>query len=306
MGWNEIVRSKGYKNFMAKLYGIGASVVIIGALFKIMHYPGASIMLLAGMGTEAIIFMFSAFEPLHVEFNWGLVYPELLMGEDAAELGTPKTERGARGANNAGSGVTQQLDKMLEDSKIDSELIESLASGMRNLSENANKLSSVADATVATDAYISNLANAANSVKNLSDSYDKTSAALNKDSNISAEYLNNVQKAASAVGGLANIYQETIKSLQTDNGSYNAELQKMSKNLSAINAMYELQLQSSKEHMTATQNMENDIQKFTANLKETVANTEKYKEQVDMLTKNVSQLNTIYGNMLTAMGGNRA
>ena len=79
---DQIVRTKGYKNFMAKLYGWGASVVILGALFKILHLPGANIMLILGMGIESVIFFFSAFEPLHVEYNWALVYPELATGSD--------------------------------------------------------------------------------------------------------------------------------------------------------------------------------------------------------------------------------
>lgn len=74
---NEIVESKGYKNFMKYVYGWGASVVLIGALFKIMHFPGASAMLIAGLSIEALIFFFSAFEPLHEELDWTLVYPEL-------------------------------------------------------------------------------------------------------------------------------------------------------------------------------------------------------------------------------------
>ena len=82
MGLNELVRSKGYKNFMAKLYGLGAAVVILGALFKILHLPGADLMLILGMGTESVIFAFSAFEPLHVEYNWALVYPQLAIGHD--------------------------------------------------------------------------------------------------------------------------------------------------------------------------------------------------------------------------------
>ena len=70
---DNIVRSKGYKNFMSKLYGWGASAVIIGALFKINHWPGAVPMLILGMGTEAVIFFLSAFEPLHIEWDWSLV-----------------------------------------------------------------------------------------------------------------------------------------------------------------------------------------------------------------------------------------
>ena len=79
---DQLVRTKGYKNFMAKLYGWGASVVILGALFKILHLPGANIMLILGMGIESLIFFLSAFEPLHVEYNWALVYPELATGTD--------------------------------------------------------------------------------------------------------------------------------------------------------------------------------------------------------------------------------
>lgn len=74
---NEIVESKGYKNFMKYVYGFGASIVLVGALFKIQHYPGASVMLVIGLLTEALIFFFSAFEPLHEELDWTLVYPEL-------------------------------------------------------------------------------------------------------------------------------------------------------------------------------------------------------------------------------------
>ena len=114
--------SKAWKAFMAKLYGFGAAVVIVGALFKIMHWPGAGIMLVVGLSTEAIIFIFSAFEPIHEDPNWELVYPELALGhdEDIDPDELPATSRGGRG----GSGVTDELDKMLEEAKIDGELLE--------------------------------------------------------------------------------------------------------------------------------------------------------------------------------------
>lgn len=74
---DKIVKSKAYKNFMTKLYGIGASLVILGALFKITHWPAATLMLSIGMITESIIFFFSAFEEQPVIPDWSLVYPEL-------------------------------------------------------------------------------------------------------------------------------------------------------------------------------------------------------------------------------------
>jgi len=293
MGLNELVRSKPYKNFMAKLYGIGAAVVIAGALFKILAWPFANEMLMVGMLTECVIFAFSAFEPLHVEYNWSLVYPELKMGQDYEE---PKSKK-----NRGNLTATQQLDNMLQEAKIGPDLIESLASGMRNLGENANKLAGVTDAAVVTDSYISNVSKASESVRTLVSSYDRTADALNKDLDVTEQYLSNVNRAANAVNQLANVYETTVNSIETDNSSYNNQLQKLSNNLSAINAIYELQLQDSQEYSKLTDLIQNSIGRVAEGLNESVENTLKYKEQVDALTKNVSMLNTIYGNMLSAM-----
>ena len=300
MGLDKLVRSKGYKNFMAKLYGWGASVVILGALFKIMHYPGAGVMLLAGMGTEAIIFFMSAFEPLHVEYNWALVYPELAAGDDMPETPTSKKDKKLPSAT-----VTQQLDNMLEQAKIGPELIESLAAGMRNLSENAKKLSGTSDAAIVTDNYVGNLTKAAESVRNLSLQYDKTATSLQKDSDISGQYLNNVQKAATAVANLTNIYENTSKSIQGDTGTYNDQLKKLNQNLASINSMYELQMKSSQDMLENYKLVESNINTYAANLSSTLENTKKYKEEIDKLTKNVAMLSSVYGNMLAAMNINK-
>ena len=111
--------SKGWKKFMAKLYGFGAAVVIVGALFKIMHWPFAGPMLVVGLSTEALIFIFSAFEPIHEDPNWELVYPELALGH-SDELDHSNLPAGK---SKGGNGITDQLDKMLEEAKIDSQLI---------------------------------------------------------------------------------------------------------------------------------------------------------------------------------------
>ena len=79
-GGNSFFESKKFKGIMAFVYGWGASIVIVGALFKILHWPGADLMLIVGLLTEALIFFLSAFEPLHEEIDWSLVYPELALG----------------------------------------------------------------------------------------------------------------------------------------------------------------------------------------------------------------------------------
>ena len=89
----ELVTSRKWKTFMKYLYGWGASVVILGALFKILHIPGAGTMLMAGMCTESIIFFFSAFEPLPDEFDWTLVFPELTGMTEEDEIDGYKSSR---------------------------------------------------------------------------------------------------------------------------------------------------------------------------------------------------------------------
>src|SRR5512136_2328919 len=145
MGLFQLVRTRQYRNFMAKLYGWGASVVIIGALFKINHYYGADIMLIMGLGTESIIFFFSAFEPPHVEPDWSLVYSQLAGMYHGKEIEKAQLE--------SGEDVIKQLDKMLEKAKIGPELIESLGQGLRNLNETTAQLSDVSNTSIANDQF---------------------------------------------------------------------------------------------------------------------------------------------------------
>jgi gliding motility-associated protein GldL len=261
--------SKGWKNFMAKLYGIGAAVVIVGALFKIEHLPGASLMLSVGLGTEAVIFLFSAFEPIHEDPNWELVYPELALGHsDELDHEVLPLARGGRG----GSGVTEHLDKMLEEAKIDSALLDRLGDGMRALGDNAAQLKGVTSAVVATDSYVSSLNSAAEKVSTLSESYEKASVAISG-------------MTAAQAGG----------------ESFGEQMQKVSKNLGSLNNIYELQLKGSTAHLEATEKFQGQVTKLMEDLSASAEDTRLYKENMATLAQNLSNLNTIYGNMLKAM-----
>src|SRR5574337_943363 len=172
-GKQSLFETKKWKAFMAKLYGLGAAVVIIGALFKIQHWQGAGLMLIVGLGTEAVIFAFSAFEPIHEELDWTLVYPELAgMPEDeerSKELEEVKGEEGS---------LTQQLDKMLEEAKIGPELLESLGAGMRGLTESVSKMGDIADASVASKEFTDNISKATTTVDRLSQSYERANESV--------------------------------------------------------------------------------------------------------------------------------
>ena len=319
---DNLVRSKGYKNFMAKLYGIGAAIVILGAMFKIMHWPGADLMIVVGMSTEAIIFLFSAIEPLHVEYDWSLVYPELAgMDHGEAELHSDDDddddddEEGREhisipsGRRNVGGGVvmqmndslSQQLDKMLEDAKIGPELLESLGKGMQNLADSANSLNGMTTAVAATDKFVSNMDNAAEAITELTDAYHRNAASINKDSETSEAYLDSLKDATNSVATLSNIYKETAQTLAKGDVSYVEELKKMATSLSSINAMYEIQLQNSTSQLEATKQVQDKIQNMVVNFANSADDVLKYKEQVDALSRKVAELNKVYGNMLAAM-----
>jgi gliding motility-associated protein GldL len=160
-----------YSSIMPKIYGIGASIVLIGVLFKLNYYPGADLFLLIGLGTEAIIFFLSAFEPRSKEYDWSIVYPEL---EDASKSSPPRHKKEAV---DQGS-VSRQLDHVLESANIGPELIQSLGSGLKNLSENVSKMSDVSDAVLATNEYSNNLRAASKSITNINQSYEMASHAL--------------------------------------------------------------------------------------------------------------------------------
>ncbi|RLD45027.1 MAG: gliding motility protein GldL [Bacteroidetes bacterium] len=283
MSIDSIVRSKGFKNFMTKLYGLGAAVVILGALFKINHYPGADLMLIVGLLTEAVIFFFSAFEAPHVEPDWSLVYPELAgMYEEHHSH-----ELEAMMGGSSDKSVTEELDDMLEEAKIGPELIESLGSGLRNLSENASNMSDISDASVASGEYATSVRKASDEINILSENYVATS-------NVLTESTEKIAKSA-----------EAIDFTEIDSNAFNEELTKVSTNLSALNSVYELQLQNSNSQTEVFDKMGTTMESFLSNLEQSVTNTEKYKIQAEELAKNVEALNNVYGNMLNAMNVQR-
>ena len=291
---DNFVRSKGYKNFMSKLYGWGASAVIIGALFKINHWPGATAMLVVGMGTESLIFFLSAFEPLHIEWDWSLVYPELA-GMKGGDIETMKPGVAK------GESVTDELDRMLADAKIGPELVERLGQGMENLANSANSLNNMTTAVAATDKFVTNMDVAAEAVSDLSAAYKRTTDSINHDFDLSSSYAESLKGATAAVTNLSNIYQETAQTLRAGDTSYVDELKKMASSLSSINAMYELQMQNSTSQLEATKEVQERMQSMVANFAESAEGVLKYKEQVDALTRKVAELNNVYGNMLAAM-----
>lgn len=251
---------------MAKVYGLGAAIVIIGALFKIQHWPFASALLVVGLLTEALIFIFSAFEPPHEDPDWTLVYPELLAAGDDHD----HHNRPAVPAKKDTGSLTAALDNMLAEAKIEPELLQSLGDGMRSFSTQATQLSDISEAAVATKEYSTSLRGASEKVSQLATTY---------------------QEASESLTGLSDG--------QAHGQSAGAALQKMTENLSSLNNMYELQLQE----LENTRKLYGGMKSLVENLHDSVEDTRLYKENIAELAKNLQSLNTVYTNMLNAMGG---
>jgi gliding motility-associated protein GldL len=262
----ETWKGKRIKNL---ILGWGASLVLLGALFKIQHWPAAGVMLTIGMCTEAFIFALQGTLPPHKDYYWEKLYPDLDISPEVEE------EEGAE-ASIKGSPV-EQIDQGLQESaEVGPEVIERLGSNLNKLGEHLNRLTDLTDASEATDEYSRNAKAAAESLDQMKDAYAKATEAAAQ-----------------------------LSTIDEDAENYKEQMQSVSKNLSSLNELYEMELQASGRHKEQMDKFHENIAQVVQNLQESVEDTRRYKEQVGSLAENLTQLNTIYGNMLSAMGGNQ-
>ncbi len=270
-----------FSTIMPKVYGIGAAVVITGAMFKILHIQGAGVMLAVGLTTEAIIFFLSAFEPKKSEPDWTKVYPEL--AEDFAGAIGARASR-----SNPQESVSKKLDTMLESAKIGPELVESLGRGMRNLSETTSKLGQMGNAATATTEYTASVKSAAENINKMNQSY---AASVN-----SMVEMANVSKNATA----------EMANASKDSKEYHNQVQNVTKNLGALNAVYEMELQDVNQHIKAMNKFYTNLTQSLDSMAKATQDAETFKGEINKLTTNLSKLNSIYGGMINAMKGSQA
>ena len=221
--------SKVTKTIFQYAYGIGASIVIVGALAKILHADimgiSGSVLLAIGMGTEAVIFFMSAFEPVEEELDWSLVYPELKGGEPVsrqvqavAQQVNPVEEKALK------ESLSEKLDAILAEANIDANLMRSLGKSIENFAEASKEIAPVAGTMVATH-------------------------------------------------------------------KYGEELSEAASNLESLNSLYKLQLERTERQVSAQAGIADNLDSLN--------------QQMLSFKDNLKSLNTIYGGMLSAMGGAR-
>ncbi|MCB4807815.1 gliding motility protein GldL [Tamlana sp. 62-3] len=210
-----MAKSKASKKFMNMAYGLGAAVVILGALFKITHIEfgplTGNVLLTIGLVSEAIIFALSAFEPVDDELDWSLVYPELAGGEKAV-----------RENSDAEGILSKKLDSLLKEAKIDGELIASLGDSIKNFEGAARNMGSTVDSVAATKKYGEELSLAAAQMESLNSLYKVQLESINKQAAINEESVENAAKVKEQMQSLAS-------NLSSLNGVYGGMLSAMNK-----------------------------------------------------------------------------
>ena len=248
-----IFLTKSGKTILNYAYSWGASVVILGALFKINHWPYATPMLILGMGTEVAIFFISAFEPQHVDkyYDWERVYPELMSTEPIAKKGEKP--------------LTQQLDQMLSAAKVGPDLINSLGKGLSSLADSTGKLNDLTDASVAVNDFAKNAKTASGNITSFSSAAAAATTAVNEIGKGAADtkvYHEQVQKMSVNLSQLNTIYElelqdsnnhlkamnkffgnlnnaaQALSETANDAAKYKEQLGQLNKNLAALNAVY--------------------------------------------------------------------
>lgn len=308
MNITELVESPRWKRFMGYVYGWGASVVLLGALFKIQHWAHAGTLLTVGMLTEVIIFFFSAFEPPHEEPDWSLVYPELIGLDPREREGGLKVEG------------LDELQSFLENVSIDSNKLTNLSQGLGKLSDAAERISDMSEAAVATEGYIATLRNASEAVGTLSDSYNTSSKDISESatqlsqsytqlatdvSDNGREFSDKVQESGdqllSTYEGFKTSLNGSFSTISDSGKNYAESMSTLNEKLSSLNSVFELQLKHSNDQIEEGRRVQGNFNEIVENLSMTLDNTKVYRQETEALNERLSALNTVYGNMLSAL-----
>ncbi len=217
-----MAQSKSTKKLFNMAYGLGASVVIIGALFKILHWEfgplTGGLLLAVGLITEALIFAISAFEPVDDEYDWSLVYPELAGGATSAARNNQVAD-----VKEAETSLSKKLDDLLKEAGVDANLMESLGSSIKNFEGAAKGIAPTVDAMESTKKYSDEMVQAAAQMESLNSLYKVQLESASKQASVNEEVVQNASALKDQMASLST-------NLSSLNGVYGGMLSAMNKN----------------------------------------------------------------------------
>jgi len=323
MGMSELTHSKKWKSFMNYAYSWGASVVLMGALFKLQHWTGGGTMLTIGMSCEVLIFFLSAFEPSVDIPDWKKVYRQLrpdyvALEDDDDELQYPAKQ-------------TKSIDTIFEKAEISPELLAKIKKGLQDLANAASGIADISSATLVTDEYVKSMSGASESMASLNDintrathsieksttelihSYDQSTQILTNSSKnlaqtfnesskkINEQLSNSGDKLTQSYKSFVDLVNKDLNTLTDQTKNYSAGLSHINTSLSALNSSYELHLQNTKKLSESSAKAFDGFSKMTDVVNNSLEEAQKYRKHTEQLNKNLEALNHVYGNMLGAM-----
>ena len=321
MGMSELTHSSKWKSFMNYCYSWGASVVLMGALFKLQHWTGGGTMLTIGMSTEVLIFFLSAFEPSVEIPDWKKVYrqlrPDYIALEEEDEFPVPSKQK--------------SIDNILEKADISPDLLAKVKKGLQDLSNAASGIADISSATLVTDEYVKNLSGASESMASFNDvntrathsieksttdlvhSWDQSTQILTNSSKNLAQTFNDSSKKindqlattgdklAQSYKSLTDLVNKDLLTLTDQTKTYSTGLSHINTSLAALNSSYELHLQNTKKLSESSARAFEGYSKMTEEVNNSLEEAQKYRKHTEQLNKNLEALNHVYGNMLGAM-----
>lgn len=326
----KVFQTKAYKVIIGYVYGWGATAVIIGALFKIMHFPAAGLILTIGMVVEAFIFFVSAFEPAMEHYDWARVFPVLgKSGADWDKEGTsamsamPVAAPVQTGTSPVPTTVTSaNVDLGLEAADLDK-----LKAGINKIAETADNFAGivgdapeVARKLAKASASFEELGERTQEVGKVLESSVKGLAGgceeinkilLESTQDLTSRIKNNCEKLATTMGqsadnfdSLGKIMDEQLKNVKSQAENYTQQISAINKNISALNALYELQIHETQDCLESFRGMQGDMNEMLEHVSLSVDSAKLFKQESQQLANNVSSLNSVYGNMLSVVNNN--
>jgi len=290
----EFLQSKKGKVALNYLYGWGASIVIIGALFKIRHLPGADFFLTLGLGTEALIFFVSGFEPPAEETDWSLVYPELAGGEAKAPPAT--------------------LGAMMREANLSKDVLDNLGKSFQALNTNVQKMGEINTASFSSSEFASKVREATQSMGQVADRAQSVSGSLEGMSGMGEQtrvYNEQMAKLNEYLISANQSYQNEVKTsseslaelqqMGDETRAYREEMRKLIENIGSFNSMYDVEMKNTATALRAASDNVGGVSRMMDSLKLIQEDAERYQHEMARLNRNIASLNAVYGNMLNAM-----
>lgn len=281
-------------------YSWGASIVIIGALFKLLHLPYGNQILFVAMTVEALVFFVSAFEHPSNEYHWEEVFPVLKsknpmdrpdfsgsgianMDENAMGInpGVAAAARNAAGAgtgtvNTGGTSALANLDVSEEDTK-------NLSESIKKLSGAAEQLSKMAEMTDATQKYLDQLSG-------MSENMERFSHVTNSLTNVSDTLLNSYKSITDNSDGI-----------NQNSRGYVQQMEMLNRNISGLNTIYEIQLKSISSQIESIEHINGGLNRIREMYDGSVTDSSVFRNETEKMTRQLAELNQVYSRLLQAM-----